>query len=366
MSKLFEKTTINTMSLKNRFVRSATWEGMAKEDGSCSPKLINLMEKLTQGHIGLIITGYAFVSREGQAAPFQLGVYSDDLLPGITEMAETVHNADGKILMQLAHGGLFAHPQLTGQDPIGPSAMMTEKGLTGREMTKQEIQGIVSAFRESAIRAQKAGFDGIQIHAAHGYLLSQFLSPFFNKREDEYGGSIENRGRIVLEVVQSVREAVGDQFPVLVKINAEDFLDGGFCVDDMLNVARMLEKSSVDAIELSGGTILGILMGTPNISFSRIGDEEIYYEAAAKRYKGEIRIPLMLVGGIRSYEVSQRLVEEGVTDYVSLCRPLIREPDLIKRWELGDTREADCVSENACFQPGIEGKGVHCVHVESY
>ncbi|MCP4312872.1 MAG: NADH:flavin oxidoreductase, partial [Bacteroidetes bacterium] len=178
--------------------------------------------------------------------------------------------------------------------------------------------------------------DGIQIHAAHGYLLSQFLSPFFNKREDEYGGSIENRGRIVLEVVQSVREAVGDQFPVLVKINAEDFLDGGFCVDDMLDVARMLEKSSVDAIELSGGTILGMLMGTPNISFSRIGDEGIYYEAAAKRYKGEIRIPLMLVGGIRSYEVSQRLVEEGVTDYVSLCRPLIREPDLIKRWELGD------------------------------
>jgi 2,4-dienoyl-CoA reductase-like NADH-dependent reductase (Old Yellow Enzyme family) len=365
MSTLFEETIINTLPLNNRFVRSATWEGMAKEDGSCSPKLIHLMEKLAQGHIGLIVSGYAFVRRDGQSVPFQLGVYSDDLLPSLMEMTETVHNADGKILMQLAHGGLFAHPQLTGQEPIGPSVMMTEKGSTGRAVTKQEIQEIVSAFREGAIRAQKAGFDGIQIHAAHGYLLSQFLSPFFNKRDDEYGGSVENRARIILEVVQSVREAVGDRFPVLVKINAEDVLDDGFCVDDMLKVARMLEGSRVDAIELSGGTILGLLTGAPNTSFSRIGDKGVYYEAAAKCYKEEIGIPLLLVGGIRSYEVSQRLVEEGVTDYISLCRPLIREPNLIERWERGETRKVDCVSDNACFQPGIEGKGVYCIHVES-
>lgn len=365
MPKLFEATTINTVTLKNRFVRSATWEGIAKGDGSCSPKLTDLMEKLAQGNIGLIVSGYAFVSREGQAAPFQLGVYSDDLLPGITEMAEAVHKADGRILMQLAHGGLLADPQLTGQEPLGPSVMTTENGPTGREMTKEEIHGAVKAFRDGAVRAKKAGFDGIQIHAAHGYLLSQFLSPFFNKREDEYGGSIENRARIVLEVVRSVREAVGEKYPVLVKINAEDFLDGGFSVDEMLRVARMLEKSGVDAIELSGGTVLGLFMGKPDISFSRIGDSGVYYEEAAKRYKGEIGIPLMLVGGIRSYEVCQRLVEEGVTDYVSMCRPLIREPDLIKRWESGDTREAECVSDNACFQPGIEGKGVYCIHVEN-
>ena len=123
-------------------------------------------------------------------------------------MAETVHKAGGKILMQLAHGGLFAHPQLTGQKPLGPSVMTTENGPVGREMTQDEIHGTVQAFREAAVRAQKAGFDGVQIHAAHGYLLSQFLSPFFNKREDEYGGSVENRARIVLQIVQSVRKAV--------------------------------------------------------------------------------------------------------------------------------------------------------------
>jgi 2,4-dienoyl-CoA reductase-like NADH-dependent reductase (Old Yellow Enzyme family) len=366
MSTLFEKTTINTMSLNNRFVRSATWEGMANEDGSCSPKLTNQMEKLTQGHVGLIISGHTFVSPNGQSTPFQLGVYHDDLLPSITEMAETVHNANGKIIMQLAHGGLFAHPQLTGQDPMGPSAMMTENGPTGKEMTKQEIQEIVNAFREGALRAKKAGFDGVQIHAGHGYLLSQFLSPFFNKRKDEYGGSIQNRARVLLEVVESIREAVGDQYPVLVKINADDFLEGGFCEDDMLTVARMLENSSIDAIELSGGTILALLMGPPNISFSRIGNNGSYYETSAKRYKEQIGIPLMLVGGIRSYEVSQQLVEDGVTDYVSLCRPLIREPNLIKRWESGDTRDSECVSDNACLQPGLEGKGVHCIHVENH
>ena len=229
--------------------------------------------------------------------------------------------------------------------------------------TKEEIKDTINAFRDGAIRAHKAGFDGVQIHAAHGYLLSQFLSPYFNKREDEYGGDIENRARIVLDVVRSVRDAVGERFPVLVKINTEDFLDGGFSVDDMLRVARLLEKSGVDAIELSGGTILGIYIGNFNISFSWIGEGGTYYEEAAKRYKSEIRIPLMLVGGIRSYEVSRRLVEEGLSDYISLCRPLIREPDLIRRWESGDTRDAECVSDNACFQPGIEGKGVQCVHI---
>jgi len=363
MPSLFETTTINTMTLNNRFVRSATWEGMAHEDGSCSPKLIDLMVKLAQGNMGLIITGFAFISRDGQAAPWQLGAYSDDLLPGLTDMAEAVHKAGGKIVLQLAHGGLFTGPELTGQEPLGPSVMTTDKGPVGREMTKEEIHGAVNAFADAADRARKAGFDGVQIHAAHGYFLSQFLSPFFNKRDDEYGGSIENRARIVLETVQSVREAVRDSYPVLIKINSEDFLDGGFSMDDMLQTVKILEESGVDAIEMSGGTVLGVYTGNFDISFSRLGDTGVWYEEAAKRYKKEIGTPLMLVGGIRSYEVCRRLIENGVTDYIALCRPLIRESNLVKRWETGDTRDAECISDNACFQPGMEGKGVQCIHV---
>lgn len=362
MQTLFESTVINSMELKNRFVRSATWEGMAGVDGSCTPRLQALMKNLALGHVGLIISGYAFVSREGISAPFQLGVDSDDLIPGLTEMTDAVHEGNGKIIMQLAHGGLFANPELSGMESIGPSPMMSEKGIVGKEMTNDDIKKAVDAFRDGAVRAKKAGFDGVQIHAAHGYFLSQFLSPYFNRREDEYGGSIENRARILMEVVHSIRNATGYSFPVLVKINSSDFLEGGLYVDEMLQVANMLEKSGVDAIEISGGTILGVYLGKFDISFSRTGKSEAYYYEAAKRYKKEIGIPLMLVGGIRSFKECRKLVEEGVTDYISLSRPLIREPGLIKRWESGDTRDAECISDNACFQPGIEGKGVQCIH----
>lgn len=261
------------------------------------------------------------------------------------------------------NGGLFANPQLTGQDPIGPSVMSAEGGPVGREMTIDEIRGTIKAITGGALRAKKAGFDGVQVYAAHRFLLSQYLSPFFNHRQDEYGGSLENRARIVLEAVQSVREAVGDGFRVLVKLNTEDSLDGGFGVDEMLQAAGLLERASVDAIELSGGTVLALLMGNPNASFSRIKKNGIYYQEAARRYKGEIGVPLILVGGIRSYEASLQLVEEGITDYVALARPLIREPGLVARWASGDTRASECVSDNACIQQGLEGNGVHCIHV---
>ena len=241
--------------------------------------------------------------------------------------------------------------------------MMSENGPVGREMKKENILMIVDSFRDAAVRAKKAGFDGVQVHAAHGYLLSQFPSLYFNKRDDENGGSVENRARIVLDVVSGIRDAVLERYPVLVKINSADFLEGGFHVDDMLQVAKMLENSGVDAIELSGGSILVVYIGDFEISFSRLGKGGAYYYEAAKRYKQEIGVPLMLVGGIRSYEERRILLEDGVTDYISMSRPLIREPGLIKRCKSGDTRDADCVSGNACFQPGIEGKGVQCIHV---
>lgn len=253
MSKLFETTTINTMKLTNRFVRSATWEGMANHDGSTTRELINLMVQLAQGGVGLIITGHAYVRKDGQAGPWQLGVYKDELISGLTEMTEAVHKANGKIVLQLAHAGSMAVPALTGFEPLGPS-IFEKKGGDWREMTYADISKVTNAFAQAAERAKKAGFDGVQIHAAHGYLLSQFLAPFFNKREDEYGGNIENRARLVLAILKHIRASVGNDFPVLIKINSEDFLDGGLTLDDMLHVAVLLEQAGIDAIELSGGT----------------------------------------------------------------------------------------------------------------
>ncbi len=285
------------------------------------------------------------------------------MLPGLRHLVDAVHGAGGRIAMQIAHGGLFANSQVTGQGAIGPSVMPTENGPVGREMTPREIGDTVRAFAEAAARAQRAGFDAVQVHAAHGYLLAQFLSPFFNRRTDEYGGSPENRARMAREVIQEIRKAVGSHYPVLVKLNSEDLLGGGATVEEMAHAAGVLEKAGVDAIEVSGGTVLGLLSGNPAISFSPVGRSDVFWEMAAAGWRKAVSVPVILVGGIRALRTAERLVVEGVTDYVALSRPLIREPDLIKRWHAGDTRDSACVSDDACLQPGLEGKGVGCVHL---
>jgi 2,4-dienoyl-CoA reductase-like NADH-dependent reductase (Old Yellow Enzyme family) len=362
MAKLFETTQIKSMTLANRFVRSATWEGMADNEGICTPKLIGLMKRLAEGGVGLIITSFAFVTREGQAAPWQMGAADGDFLPGLKEMTDAVHRANGKIALQIAHGGCYSATQLTGREALAPSTHEAGVVPACREMTVAEIAQVVAAFGKSAAMAKKAGFDGVQIHAAHGYLLSQFLSPFFNKRRDDFGGSIENRARIVLEALQSVRKAVGDEYPVLIKINSEDFVENGLTVDEMLYVAAQLEKGGIDAIEMSGGTVYA----SGAFSAIRTGafdtpEKEVFYRGAAARYKEQIGVPLMLVGGIRSFAVAEKLVTDGLADYISLSRPLIREPALVNRWKSGDLRKASCISDNACFGPTLKGEGLYCV-----
>ena len=172
-----------------------------------------------------------------------------------------------------------------------------------------------------------------------------------------------NRARIVLEIIKSIREATGNKFLIMIKINSEDKLEGGFTIDDLLQVSVMLEKAGVDAIEISGGTIVGLLSGDMDSSFSPVTTSPVYYREAAKKLRGNVKIPLMLVGGIRSFKTANEIVEKGIADYISMCRPLIREPDLIKRWKSGDLRKSECISDSACFQPGLEGKGVQCVHL---
>jgi len=358
MRKVFETTQIKSLSLENRFVFSATWDGRADDKGFCTPRNIDNLVEHAHGGVGLIITGLTFVSPEGRAAPCQLAVYSDEYLQGLTEMTKAVHDANSKVVLQLAHGGCYAPSALTGLDVLGPSANDSDKFPACREMTLLDIKQIVEAFVKGAGRAKKAGFDGVQLHAAHGYLLSQFLSPFFNKRTDKYGGSVENRARILLEAFQAVRNEVGEEYPIFVKINSEDFVEGGLTKDETLQVCSMLERAGVDAIELSGGTVYA----SGAYSCCRVGqDQDVYYNDAAVRYKERINVPLMLVGGIRTFEVSEKLVSDELADYVSICRPLIREPNLIRRWKAGDTKPARCISCNGCFGPGFKGDGVHCV-----
>ena len=360
MSKLFEATQIRGMTLANRFVRSATWEGMATDEGACTPQLVELMAELAGGGVGLIVTSHAYVRRDGQAGPRQLGIYSDDLIPGLEQMTRAVHDRDGKIVAQLAHAGIFANPKSTGQPNLGPSSREGLPTSPGKEMSLQHIQEMGEAFRGAASRAVRAGFDGVQIHAAHGYLLSQFLSPYFNVRTDRYGGPIRNRARVLLEVLGLVREAIGQDRPVLVKMNCQDFLDGGLTLEDSVQVGVMLAEGGIDAIELSGGALIsgGISPSRPAIVAE---EKEAYFREAASAFREKVRVPIILVGGIRSYPVAERLVNEGVADYISMSRPFIREPWLVNRWKAGDTRKAFCISDNQCFGPARAGEGIYCV-----
>ena len=360
MSILFDSMKMNSMILENRFVRSATWAGMATGDGFCTPELIRLLVELAEGMVGIIITGHTYVQRDGQAGPRQLGIYCDEQVEGLRQLTGAVHHAGGKIVVQLAHAGCQAATHLTGKDAKGPSALTGEPDTDAREMTRDDIRQMVEAFGDATGRALEAGFDGVQIHAGHGYLLNQFLSPYFNKRTDEYGGSPENRSRLILEIYRKVRSVVGADYPVLIKLNSEDFLPEGFCLVEMLQLSSLLEKEGIDAIEMSGGTWY-----SEKYVFSRPGkialEDEAYFRKAAREYKQKIKVPLILVGGIRSFKVAEALVIEGMADYISLCRPLICEPDLIRRWESGDLRIAMCRSDNLCYGPARAGKGISCV-----
>lgn len=360
MNMLFESSTIKGMQLSNRFVRSATWEGMAEADGAVTQRLTETMAALARGGVGLIITSHAYVRRDGQATPWQLGVYKDELVAGLKQMTAAVHKVGGKIALQLAHAGCNAPENLIG----GPPRVVSDyEGIVNsprKEIAGGDIREIVAAFAEAAGRAKAAGFDGVQIHSAHGYLLSQFLSPIFNRRRDAYGGSVVNRARIHLEIYHSIREAVGSGYPVLIKMNCRDFQENGLDLNESVQVAGLLADAGLDAIELSGGLLTGGKLSPSRPGIDSV-EKEAYFKEELRTFRKAVNIPLILVGGVRSLEVAERLVEEGLADYISMSRPFIREPGLINRWKAGDRRKAECKSDNLCFRPGFEGEGVHCV-----
>lgn len=348
------------MKLTNRFVRSATWEGMGSEGGVCTPGLIELMVQLAQGGVGLIITSHAYIRTDGQASPWQLGVYEDELIRGLREMTSGVHEHGSRIALQITHGGLFANPKFTGQKPMAPSLTRDFIKSPAQEMSGKDIQAIVECFSQAARRAKEANFDAVEIHAAHGYLLSQFLSPAFNQRKDAYGGTVGNRAKLLLDVLQELRATLGPKFPILVKINSQDFLDGGLTVEESIQVGALLQQGGIDAIELSGGTIVSGKLG-PSRRGVNSEEKEAYFWEAAKAFKDRLCVPLILVGGIRSYRVAEQLVEENYADYIAMSRPFIREPALVNRWASGDLRRAACLSDNQCFGPARAGDGIYCV-----
>ncbi len=360
MNTLFDQTTINGMTLANRLARSATWEGMCDADGKPGRKLIDFYGELARGDVGLIITGYAFVSPEGKQLPGKMGIHTDGFADVMKEMTRSVHNEKGKICIQLVHAGGQTDSGNAGRQPLAPSALELEQyPELPAEITEEDISRIIIAFGKAARRAKDWGFDAVQLHGAHGYLINQFLSPLTNRRTDEYGGPIENRCRFLLEVYEAVRSAVGPDYPVMIKLNGSDNLDGGLTIEDAVFAAKALDNAGIDCIEISGGTPASGDR-TPARTKINTPEKEAYNLPLAEQFRAAVKCPIMVVGGFRSFEIAEKTIQ-GPADYISMARPFIREPDLVKRWEGGDRAPARCISCNGCFTPGIKEGGIYCV-----
>jgi 2,4-dienoyl-CoA reductase-like NADH-dependent reductase (Old Yellow Enzyme family) len=361
MGTLFEETAINGMKMRNRLARSATWEGMCERDGRPTEKLAKCYRDLAQGGVGLIITGFTFVRQEGKALPGKMGIHTDDFAGDYENLVKAVHDAGGKMAIQLVHAGGKASSKAMGRQPVAPSSIQDEQFTEmPAELTKDEISEIVTAFGEGARRAKAWGIDAVQLHGAHGYLINQFLSPHMNRRGDEYGGSIENRSRFLMDVYQKVRDTVGPDFPVFIKLTASDNLNAGLTVDDAVYAARKLSDAGIDAIEVSSGTSAS---GDKNPARVKINspEKEAYNLELAIHMKDAVTCPVMVVGGFRSYDVAEKAIRNNGMDFIAMSRPLIREPDLPNRWLQGDRSPAKCISCNSCFKPATKEGGIYCV-----
>ncbi len=361
MREIFESSEINGMELANRLVRSATWEGMCTDDGRPTDKLIDFYKALAAGGVGLIVTGYTFVRPEGKQMPGKMGLHTDDFAPDMKRMVDAVHAMSGKICVQLVHAGGQTSQKVAGRQPLAPSAVEAAQyqGVEPEAMSKQDIAGVVAAFGQAAARAKDYGFDAVELHGAHGYLINQFLSPITNQRDDEYGGTLDNRARFMMEVYKSVRDAVGGAYPVMIKLTGADNLEGGLVVEDAVEAARRLDEAGIDAIEVSCGTSASGEEGPVRTKINK-PEREAYILPLARRIKAAVSCPVMSVGGYRSFETVERAIRDEV-DYVSFSRPLIREPELPLRWQDGDRYAARCISCNKCFGPGIKEGGIYCV-----
>jgi 2,4-dienoyl-CoA reductase-like NADH-dependent reductase (Old Yellow Enzyme family) len=341
MSILFEPYTIRNMEIRNRFMRSATTSAFAESDGTVNDAIIRIYERLAKGEVGLIVKGHLYVSDTGKAHDGMAGISSDSHIPGLKKLTDVVHSNGGKIVAQINHAGVVHE-----QGRAGPSAY-SEDNWSAREMMPDEIDKVIAEFGDAAERALTAGFDGVQIHGAHGYLVSQFLSRLTNKRTDKWGGTLMNRMRFLNEVYDEVRGRVGNN-PVLIKLNCDDFSPNGFTINDSVQVAKSLSERGIDLIEVSGG-------GRGEISELRSraksGDadfSELAFAGYAKKIR-EATIPtkMALVYGFKSLSVMEKAVSSGLTDIISMSRPFISEPDLVKKLRSGQT-EVRCVRCDEC------------------
>ncbi len=345
---LFSPCKIGNVEIKNRIVRSATYTHTANKDGTVTDEFIKFYEELANGGTGLIITGLMAIDEEGKLDNGQAGLYDDSHLEGQKKFVKTIHEYSGvKIAPQLCHCGR------QGMNSISPSAVLyqvTKK--MPRELTNEEVKAVIKNFVSAGRRAYECEYDLVQLNGAHCWLLSNFLSPYSNKRTDEYGGNTENRTRILVEIYNQLTDEVGKNFPITVKLQTQDFVEDSITLEEGKKITKILVDTGYDAIEPSGGGLETIIMGAKSYPslVVKSEDEENYFLPTIKDFSSVLKeTKVILMGGIRDPLKAEKLLQEGIIDFIALGRPLIIEPSLPNQWKNGDLSPPLCTSCNACF-----------------
>lgn len=347
MNKVTDKITLKSLALKNRIMRSAVHSFLGNTDGTISEAEYDMYKKLAQNNIGMIVTGHVSISPMGMANEEQTAIYDDKFIPQFTKLKNIVEPYGAKIIVQINHAGPRA---IHNNDLAGVMERDLKKGKHCRALTIEDISKIKNQFITGAKRLAQAGVDGVQLHAAHSYLISQFLDPTFNQRNDIYGGNVKNRFRLLKEIIIGIKAECPTELPLFVKVNNDTATDNEQYEADMIYILRECAKLGVAAVELSGYDFLSEPKSNHNY----------YLERASRLKKAVPDLPIILVGGIRSLADMEAVLAEGI-DIVSLGRPLISEPDLITRLLGESTLSARCVSCNRCFAiPKIQ-PGIRCV-----
>ncbi len=320
MTCMLQSLNIRSLQLCNRLIMPPMATGKAGTNGSVNQAILDYYsEKSEGGYVSAVITEHAFISQEGKASKNQLSIADDSMVEELRKLANAVHGNGSKAIVQINHAGSLAFKAITGKVPVGPSRVENLRKVNElpHELIKSEIADIVTSFQNAAARVQKAGFDGVEIHCAHGYLLNQFFSPLTNKRKDEYGGNVMNRIRIHIEVIKAVRQIVGKDFPIFLRLGASDYTEGGTTIDDSVVAAREFEKIGVDVLDISGGFCGYTIPGNTN--------GQGYFAPLTERLKREVSTPVILTGGITQAKVAEQLLSDGKADLIGIGRAILND-----------------------------------------
>jgi 2,4-dienoyl-CoA reductase-like NADH-dependent reductase (Old Yellow Enzyme family)/thioredoxin reductase len=359
--KLLQPFQLGPLSLPNRVVMTTVKLGYGSKEGEVTERHVAFYVRRAQGKVGLITTEPMYVQSNGRELPTQLGIHTDAAIPSLQRLTESVHKAGGLIMAHINHAGRAANPNLVPTEELVSASgiFCPANQVTPRPLSRAEIAEVVAAFGEAALRTQEAGFDAVEIPFSHGYLIHQFLSPNTNHREDEYGGTFENRLRFGQQIISAVREQVGDDFPIVVRLNAHDYVEGGLTIEDAVEIARDLEALGVNAISVTSGTMCESVpyclypTGTPKANLLPM----------AARIRAASGLPVIVAGRIRTPAVARGALEDEQADLIGLARPFLADPDWVRKTEVGDEQAillcATC--HQGCLAQLRKGEGTHCM-----